>query len=500
MRRSAIGLLLAAAGSVLALGALAQGTGYGQGSAYGQGYGQGYDDRAGSGYGSWAGQGSGSRQGAGQGGGGWAGDRAGYTGPGYGGPARYDDNRGYDYGQPPGFRQDPGAPQSYMGTVPPYSGFGSYGYGADPNAAPQPAPGGNTMRVQQASIGPTVTLGGTVVPRKDVTLAAQLPGRVVYLAGAEGDYFEEGAVLVELDDSELRAQLRAAWAQLRDADATLRNARMQYSRELVAPRKESPSTMPGMGMPTLFDQFFTRPLGSMMGQGAPELERRASLYGQGTQVEQARNAYMRSQAQIEQLEAKLRDARAIAPFDGVIVRKMVDEGDTVQPGQPLLEFADMGTLQVEVDVPARLMPLREGQVLEARLDVGNRPIKVRVARVFPMADPQRHTVTVKFDVQPDSPAAPGMYAEVKVPDPTAPAQQVVVIPESAIIQRGSLPMVEVATEDGKKELRIVRLGEYVDARHVTVLSGLQPGEVIYVHQGGSGTSSASSGSRPRGGY
>jgi RND family efflux transporter MFP subunit len=256
--------------------------------------------------------------------------------------------------------------------------------------------------------------------------------------------------------------------------------------------------MPGMGMPTLFDQFFTRPLGDVLGQGDPDLERRAQLFNQSTQVEQARNAFMRAQAQIQQLQAKLRDARSIAPFAGVITRKMVDVGDTVQPGQPLLEFADMDTLQVEVDVPARLMPLRQGQVLDARLDVGNRPIKVRVARVFPMADPERHTVTVKFDVEPGAPAAPGMYAEVKVPDPNAPVQQVVVVPVSAIVQRGSLPMVEVATGDGEKELRIVRLGEYVDARHVTVLSGLKPGEVIYARPGGSAAARGGGGPSGRG--
>ena len=41
-------------------------------------------------------------------------------------------------------------------------------------------------------------------------------------------------------------------------------------------------------------------------------------------------------------------------------------------------------------------------------------------------------------------------------------------------------MVHVEKDEGQKELRIVRLGEYVGPRHVTVLSGLQPGDFIYV--------------------
>ncbi|MCP4042566.1 MAG: hypothetical protein GY731_11530 [Gammaproteobacteria bacterium] len=119
----------------------------------------------------------------------------------------------------------------------------------------------------------------------------------------------------------------------------------------------------------------------------------------------------------------------------------------------------------------------------AKLDVRNTPVNVRVAQIFPMADPQRHTVTVKLDVPPGAPAAPGMYAEVMIPDINAPARTVLVIPSSAIIQRGSLPMVEVAREGGAKELRIVRKGEYLDRNHVTILSGLKDSDYVYLQQG-----------------
>jgi hypothetical protein len=80
---------------------------------------------------------------------------------------------------------------------------------------------------------------------------------------------------------------------------------------------------------------------------------------------------------------------------------------------------------------------------------------------------------------PGSPAAPGMYAEIRVPDPNALARELVVIPRSALIYRGSLPMVQVATATDEKELRLVRLGERLDERHVSVLSGLRSGERIY---------------------
>ncbi len=335
--------------------------------------------------------------------------------------------------------------------------------------------------VEVRNVQATVTLGGTVVPYRDVTLSAQLPGRVVFLAGEEGDQFDGGTVLAQLDDRELDAQRQAAMAALRDADVAMRNAGVQYSRELIAPNRVSPGQFGGMGMPSLMDQMFTRPMGNMMGIGNPYVERSADLWQQGTQVEQARNARLRAEAQLREIAAKYRDSKSVAPFGGVITNKLVEIGDTVQPGQPMLQFADTEWLQVQVEVPARLMPgIGKGQIVRSKLDVGDRLTNARVAQIFPLADPERHTVRVKFDLPTQAPAAPGMYAEVMVPDVNAPVRQVLVIPVSAIVQRGSLPMVHVEKDEGQKELRIVRLGEYVGPRHVTVLSGLQPGDFIYV--------------------
>jgi multidrug efflux pump subunit AcrA (membrane-fusion protein) len=177
-----------------------------------------------------------------------------------------------------------------------------------------------------------------------------------------------GDTLIALDDSELRAKREALIAQIATADAQLRNAGVQYTRELYSPRaRSSPG---GMGMPNLFDQFFTRPMEDFIGDRDQDAELSADLFASGTQIQEARNAMMALQAELRALDSKLRDARSVAPFDGVIVKKFIEVGDTVQPGQPLLNFADVEYLQVEVDVPARLRPgLREGMMLRAELDV-----------------------------------------------------------------------------------------------------------------------------------
>lgn len=334
----------------------------------------------------------------------------------------------------------------------------------------------STFVVEELTIGSTVTLGGTVVPYKEVTLTAQMPGRVESIAGEEGKHFSKDTVLVKIDDTELLAKRRAAYAEMMNADAMLRNAGVQYSRELWSPNSQARSS--GFGLPNLFDQYFSKPAGDILGQSDSHVDRQAQLHSYGTQIEQARNALMQAQSQIEQIDTKIRDARSRAPFDGVITEKMVEVGDTVQPGKPLVRFADMQYLQIEVDIPARLVTgVKVGDKMPAKLDVLDTPIEVRVAQIFPMADPQRHTVKVKCDLPMGTRTGPGQYAQIEIRDVNATTQNLPVIPKNAMVWRGSLPGVYVRKDD-KRELRLIRLGREVDNKMVSVLSGLKSGDVI----------------------
>lgn len=349
--------------------------------------------------------------------------------------------------------------------------------------AATPPPAGITnqeyqvITVEAGNVGATTTLGGSVVPLKEVAFSAQLPGRVEFVAGREGDWFKEGTVLVAISEDDLQAKRQAALAALANARSAMSNARVQYTRQVYAGSEFAHSA--GMGIPTMLDQYFTRPMSGATGTSDPELLRRAEIYAHGTRIDQAQAGIAQAQAQVRELDAMLRNTKSIAPFDGVIVRKQIEVGDTVQPGMPMVAYADTRHLQVKVDVPARLMPgLRKGMVIPAKLDVGNTRVETKVAQIYPMADAQRHTVTVKLDLPTDAPGGPGMYAEVMIPDITTPIERLPTIPTSSVVWRGSLPAVFAVTKDAKTELRMVRLGGFVDNNRVSVLSGIQAGDRI----------------------
>ncbi len=333
--------------------------------------------------------------------------------------------------------------------------------------------------VAREAVPVSINIAGTVAALKTAQLAAQIPGRVMFIAGQEGDRFSQGDELIRIDDSALRAKLDAAVAQRDAAYAAIRNSQVQLQRELVNPRSEASGQAPGgMGMPAMMDQMFTNPMQNMMGMRSRGNERYSDVISRETQVAQATTQHKQAEAQIKEVQASLRDARTLAPFDGVIETLFVEMGDTKQPGQPMLTFSETSAFQVHADVPVRLRPgLHPGMKLPVRLDGRGRPIPARISRIFPMADPTQHTVRVEMDLPLGTVSTVGQYAEVQVPDRDVSQSTNLYIPGSSVVRKGGLPLVFTVGEDGKTRLRVVRLGEEAGDK-VTVLSGVHEGDRV----------------------
>ena len=340
-----------------------------------------------------------------------------------------------------------------------------------------------TELVAKEPFGNATSVSGSVVPYKEVVLAAQIPGQIKTLKKRVGDKVKAGDLLVSINDDQIQAQRRAAMAVMYAAQAELRNAHVQYSREIWSPRSGKPT---GMGMPSMMDSFMRPFSGQYAGPNDPWVRRYADLHGQARNLDSARSRLLQARAQIERLDARLRDAHVRAPFAGVITNKYVEEGATVQPGQQLVRIAFIEFLQIRAEIPVGMLGgVKVKDEFPVTIDTGGGlRVMARVDQVYPMADRTRHTVTVKFSLREGVPAKPGMYAEISIPDSRAKANMVPTIPKEAIIYRGSLPAVEIEV-NGAKFMRLVRLGEKTPSGKLTVLSGLKGGETIILPLKGS---------------
>jgi RND family efflux transporter MFP subunit len=198
-----------------------------------------------------------------------------------------------------------------------------------------------------------------------------------------------------------------------------------------------------------------------------------------TGVSQAESQVMMAWSQLNELNTQIKDTISVSPFEGIIMSKMVEVGDAVQPGQPLMTYGFVKYLRLQADVPSMLVSsLKKGMVVPVRIGSIN-PTDAKVTQIYPIADPSRHTVVVKFDLPVGVLASPGMYAEIYLPDNKPGGNSVITIPKTALIQGRSLPTVLVADEETKtSSLRLIRIGVPQNDGLVSVVSGLKEGERI----------------------
>ena len=332
----------------------------------------------------------------------------------------------------------------------------------------------NIQTVVGMSLDKRALLGGSVVTSSQVNLSAQVSGDILTVSGREGDMFKKGSILVTLEQDSIQAQRDSAYAEIASANEALRNAGVQYSQSIVSPNSGG---MLG-GVPGMFSMF-TDPMLKMSGQGNPEFDKFANRTSRYTSYQQAKNKLTQAENNLKQIESRLKDANVRAPFDGVITAKSINVGDIVQPGQMLLKFANIKDLQVEVNIPSRLVrSLKLDTNYRIKLDIANIVVDAKLAQIYPIADNAKHSVKVKFDLPLNVPVLPGAYAEVEIFE-TDSGVLTPIVPESAIMWRSSLPSVFIISPlTNKTELRFVRLGEQVGKSKKSVLSGLKIGEKI----------------------
>ena len=181
-----------------------------------------------------------------------------------------------------------------------------------------------------------------------------------------------------------------------------------------------------------------------------------------------------------------------APFDGIVVDKRVDVGDTVTPGQVIVSIYDPTRMQLVASVRESLASrLAVGQQVTARLDSLDHECDATISEVVPEAA----TGSRSFSVKVVGPCPPGIYSGIfgRLILPLD-SEQLTVIPQAAVRRVGQLTMVDVATE-GHAVRRMVRLGRSLDEASpapgvqgglVEVLAGLEPGDKVIVAQDAGG--------------
>jgi membrane fusion protein, multidrug efflux system len=285
-------------------------------------------------------------------------------------------------------------------------------------------------------------LDGIIEAVNQGTVAAQTSGRVTAILYDVNDFVPAGEVVVRLRATEQRAGLLQAEAALREATAREAEAQTRYQR-----------------MAEMYDR---------------KVVPKATLDEVAVSRDAAVARLAAARAALESAKEGVAYTEVRAPYAGIVTKRLVEIGETVSPGTPLMSGLSLQYLRVNVEVPqsivAQVRRIKQGAVY-----VDGRRIEASKVMVFPQASSPSSTFRARLEL-PENAADlyPGMF--VKVGFITGQAERLLV-PMRSIIERSEVTAVYVLDASGRTSMRQVRIGERFDDR-VEILSGLAAGERI----------------------
>ncbi|WP_405228704.1 efflux RND transporter periplasmic adaptor subunit [Lentisalinibacter sediminis] len=272
---------------------------------------------------------------------------------------------------------------------------------------------------------------GTVLADESVEITPRVTSIITRIAFREGQLVDEGDLLVELENKEIRAELAVA-------EASLSESRSQYerARQLADTRAISASSL-----------------------------------------EELLAAMQVAQAQVQAARARLENTFVRAPFSGKIGLRRVSPGSLVNPGTVITTLDDLDPVKLEFSVPeAFLGVLREDVAVSARSPaLQGRQFRGRIDSVDTRLDPVSRSILVRAILQnEDDLLKPGMFLTVAL---QMRRSDILMAPEQAIVpERGQHYVYVVAPED-RAARRQVELGQRIPGA-VEIVSGLVPGDRV----------------------
>jgi HlyD family secretion protein len=313
---------------------------------------------------------------------------------------------------------------------------------------------------------------GYVTARRAATASSKVTGKVVEVLIEEGMRVKEGQILARLDDTNVRASLEVAQAQLESAKAGLEETRAQLKQADLEFQRTT--------------ELARQKIASQADLDTAEANAkafRARLTRQEKDVVVAERQVAQGQQQMDDLIIR-------APFAGVVTTKDSQPGEMISPISAgggftrtgIGTIVDMESLEIEIDVNEsfinRVVP---GQPVEATLDAyAQWKIPCKVIAIIPTADRQKSTVKVRvgFDkldprILPDM-AVKVAFRESAGAAPTA--NKALVVPKSAVRSQEGRDIVLVV-QDGKAERRAVAVNS-IAGDEAILGAGVSSGEKV----------------------
>ncbi|MGE3273509.1 MAG: efflux RND transporter periplasmic adaptor subunit [Vicinamibacterales bacterium] len=268
--------------------------------------------------------------------------------------------------------------------------------------------------IQRRDLEAIVSASGKIQPKKTVNISAQGMGRVTRLAVEEGDRVKQGQFLLQIDPVVAQSAVRrdeaavaAARTSLQQSRAQLQSARanLEVARQTLKRQQD------------LWEAGLTTK--ETLEKAQADVDVRESDLAVREQEIRTREEQLRQQeAGLVSSQHSLQQARFDAPFDGIVTRRNVEEGENVvvgtmnNAGTVLLTVADMSVIEAEIEVDETDIPLVQlGQHAKVTIDalpdqsftgtvteIGNSPIQATGTQTSTTATNFKVVVTLEEEI------------------------------------------------------------------------------------------------------
>jgi RND family efflux transporter MFP subunit len=285
-------------------------------------------------------------------------------------------------------------------------------------------------------------------------LSTRMMGEIISLKVKEGQRVQKGQVIARIKSTDIQAKKNQLSANVLEIKAGLTSAEADYNR-----------------IKSLFDK-----------KSATQKEldditaHRDMLRAKIKNIEYADS----------EVNAILDYATVKAPFSGVIIKKMMNEGDIASPGMPILSIQGTGVFKAVAKVPESEISLfKEGSEVQVKIDaLGDKMVSGIVSQVNPSGGysgaQYELNIMLKAEKNVVKELKNGMFASVILENGS---EKHILVPTKAIVRKGQLQGLFTTDAQGKAMLRWLRFGKQFGDK-IEVLSGLSEGEnYIISHEG-----------------
>ena len=315
--------------------------------------------------------------------------------------------------------------------------------GAQDGKGPPPAPVVVAV-AESRTLSPVTWYPGTVISRNQARVAAEVSGRLEWVAGV-GAVVAEGETVAQLDDTLFRQSLAENEAAVAREQAKLTYLDAQVER-----------------LETLVTQ---------------QTATRSRLDEAVAERDIARSELRAVQARLALTRERLKRTRIKAPFGGIVTTRFRQSGEWAQSGEAVVRLVDTDSLEVQTWVPvAALAFVGEGR--ELALEANPSRTTGMVQAIVPVGDNQSRLYELRLQI--DETAWP-VGQDVRVAIPTAPARAVTALPRDALVLRRDGTAVYRINEEGIAERVPVTTGIAQGA--LIEVDGIAPGDRVVVRGG-----------------